>query len=355
MLKRLRNFISLSLVLLFTLNSCTFLRSPTTLDVPRQNLTEEVKRYYSYPTFTVQNVNLLREETTSKYRLQEIEFDFIFPEDLKRPSPETFQQEIEALRKINPKRVRNEELTLKNRIDYFVPTDLKEGEKRPAILISPILGGNRLVIFFAKYFAKRGLIAVVVHRKKLFWKKDTGINQVETYLRTSVMRIRQGLDWMLMQPEVDTNSIGSFGISFGAIMNTMVAALDERIHYHIFAMPAGPLAEVIMKCPENSIKDAIQEARAEFGWTEEETLNLLNQTIRTDPMLLASAVPTEKAEIYIARFDRVVGTQNSLNVWETLGKPKRSFLPFGHYGSALLLPWLQHKAYKTYELKFKSK
>ena len=117
-----------------------------------------------------------------------------------------------------------------------------------------------VVDYFAKYYAKHGFIAAIVHRKEIFWNKGEGSEQIEQYLRMSIIRIRQALDWLLSQPGVDTQRIGAFGISYGAIMHSMLAAVDDRIKYHILAMPAAPLADVIVACLDPAIKKLLPTA-----------------------------------------------------------------------------------------------
>jgi dienelactone hydrolase len=223
------------------------------------------------------------------------------------------------------------------------------GEKRPLILISPILGGNMVVDRFAAYYAGRGYIAAIVHRKKPYLSdKPNDLSGIEDYMRTSVIRLRQSLDWALTQPEVDSRRVGAFGISYGAILHTVLAAVDPRIKYHILAMPAGGIAEIIMEVPEKPVRKLVTKAREDFGWSDEKIYSELKHYLQTDPLYFAPYVDRKKVEVYIALFDRVVGAGNSWRLWQELGKPSLKILPFGHYGGVLVFPFLQTQSYLSF-------
>ncbi|MSR77839.1 MAG: hypothetical protein EXS63_06420 [Candidatus Omnitrophica bacterium] len=249
-----------------------------------------------------------------------------------------------------PKELQSENLkTLQ--IEYYVPLSWKPGQKRPAILISPILGGNMVVDRFAAYYTGRGYVAAIVHRKKLEWDDAKEMEQIEDYLRTCVIRIRQALDWLEVQPEVDRERIGAFGVSYGAILHTVLAAVEPRIRYHVLAMPGGPLADVIMHCPEKQIVKLVKRIREKYGWKDDVILENLRKVIRTDPVKFAPYVPREKIQMYAAWFDRVVGKMNSMNLWRALGKPELKILPFGHYGGVVVFPVLQTQSYWAFKKK----
>jgi len=202
---------------------------------------------------------------------------------------------------------------------------------------------------FARYYAGRGYIAALVHRKRLFWDEDKDISQGEDYLRTSIIRLRQVVDWLVLQPEVDTDRIGAFGISYGAVLHSMLATVEPRIQYHILAMPGGPVADIIMYCPDKAITKMVRKVHEQHGWSDDIIYEKLQKTIVTDPILLAPYVPRERVQVYIALFDRVVGAKRSWHLWEAMGKPELRLLPFGHYGGVLILPFLQQASFISFK------
>ena len=208
-------------------------------------LSDAYLHYYDYPA-PVLHSEVLKEEKKRGYILRTVEFPLTLPPELEVRNPEAFKKQNEELAKTDQKTAKDQKLRTTNRIDFYIPQKMKPGERRPVILISPILGGNMVVDHFARYYARRGLIAALVYRKRIFWEDQEGIDQVEKYMRTSVIRLRQAVDWLEEQPEVDKNRIGAFGISYGAILHSVLAAVEPRIKYHVLAMPGGPLPEVIV-------------------------------------------------------------------------------------------------------------
>ena len=319
-----KRFFYLLTSLIYFLSSGCAVYHPRSFPPVNLALPAEYQHYYDYPKPASVEPKVIFEKKGRSYQIKRLELPFNLPDELK-------SEDLKALQ-----------------IEYYIPLDLKPGQKRPAILISPILGGNMVVDRFAAYYAGRGYVAAIVHRKKLEWNDAKDITQVEDYLRTCVIRIRQALDWLEVQPEVDSKRIGAFGVSYGAILHTVLAAVESRIQYHVLAMPGGPMADVIMKCPEKQITKLIRRIREKTGWKDEKILEELRKTIRTDPILLAPYVPKAKVQMYIAWFDRVVWRKNSMNLWRALGKPELKIIPFGHYGGVVVFPLLQTQSYLAF-------
>lgn len=305
--------------------------------------------YYEYPRAEIRSENL-GEEVTDSYVLRKIQFELSLPEELQPKDFENFKKYVEELAKTDQKTANDLRLRYTNRIDYYIPRNLKPGQKRPVILISPILGGNMVVDRFAKYYAGRGYLAAIVYRKKPFWDdEDKRRDQLERYMRFSVIRLRQVVDWLEIQPEVDPQKIGAFGVSYGAILHSVLAAVEPRIKYHVLAMPAGDLPEVIMNCPDKGVSKLVKHVHEKYGWSHEEIRADLEATVKTEPLDLAPYVPREKVQIYIALFDRVVGAGRSWQLWRAMRKPSLKLMPFGHYGGVSIFPYLQTQSYQAFK------
>ena len=312
-------------------------------------LPEEILHYYDYPK-AESTPQILSETKTGSYVLRKIIFPLSLPDSLKSKNWEEELQKAVKLSKSDLSRVEDNTLRYLNRLEIYLPRDLKPGQKRPAILISPILGGNMVVDHFARYYAGRGYIAVLVYRKKLWWNEERDdIGQMEDYMRTSIMRLRQTVDWMRAQPEMDPERIGAFGVSYGAILHTVLAAVEPRIRYHVLAMPGGPLPEVVMHCPEKQLTKIRKHVKQKYGWTDEKIDKDLKASLKTDPALFAHYVDRRKVQVYVALFDRVVGARRSFYIWKELGKPELKIIPFGHYGGVLVFPWLQTQSYAAFK------
>lgn len=332
--------------LVFLLAGCTAWQPLRHTDVP-SGPPEFYQHYYDYPK-AAPTAEITQEENTSSYTMKRVEIPLSLPHELLPKNLDSLKAHVEEIKTSDAKTALDQKLRYTNRIDFYVPKKIKAGEKRPAILISPILGGNMVVDHFARYYAGRGYVAAIVHRKRLIWEDDwEDVQDVENYMRTSIIRIRQALDWLEVQPEVDSHRIGAFGISYGAILHSILAVIEPRIRYHVLAMPAAPLPDVIIHCPEKAILKLIRKAEEKHGLTREEVYQQLQEKLKTDPIYFAPYVNRDKVQVYVALFDRVVGASRSLGLWKAMGKPKLKVLPFGHYGGILVFPYLQTQSYSA--------
>lgn len=330
-------------IFLIFLSGCTVwqpLHPPSTGELP-----PSYRGYYDYPKPDL-TTKVVREKKEKYWTIRTVEFPLSLPPGLQVKELDSLRSKNEELSKTDQKTANDQSLRYTIRIDYYLPNNLKPGEKRPAVLISPILGGNMVVDHFARYYAGRGFIAAIVYRKKLFWQEDrSDMAQFEEYMRTCIIRLRESVDWLSAQPEVEPDRIGSFGISYGAILHSILAAVEPRIRFHVLAMPAGPISEVIMHCPDKAVIKLMKYAQEHYRMTPEEIERELQATVKTDPMLLAPYVPREKVQVYVALFDKVVGAGRSFRLWRAMGKPKLRILPFGHYGGITVFPLLETQSY----------
>lgn len=335
-------------VLFFLLAGCTVYH-PIRKAPPSPELPEFYQHYYDYPQPELK-AEVLSETVSHSYTLRQVQFPLALPQDLQMKNAEAFRNQNEELAKTDKKTADDQRLRYMNRVDLYYPKKMKHGEKRPVILISPILGGNMVVDRFARYYAGRGYIAALVYRKRVFWDdEDEYPHQLEKYMRSSVIRLRQVVDFLETQPEIDKNRIGAFGVSYGAILHTVLAAVEPRIRYHVLAMPAGNLAELIEVCPEKALRKLERHVLEKYGYPREKIYADLKESLKTDPIYLAPYIDRSKIQIYVALFDRVVGAKRSWALWRALGKPEVKTMPFGHYGGVLIFPYLQTQSYLSFK------
>ena len=212
-------------------------------------------------------------------------------------------------------------------------------EPSPLILISPIRGSDTFVVDgVARMFAEHGYHAAIVKRFRYGFDPVGPLTQVEDFLRTAIVRQRQALDWLLNQPGVDGSRVGTFGISYGAIVNASLAAIDPRVKINVIDLAGGPLAGVMRSSDEHSLRRDWRQSRRSHELTNRQLYDAFEKVVLTDPVKLAPYVERDNVLMLIARFDHSVPTKYQMNLWEALGKPRADFVPLGHYTSILALP-----------------
>ncbi|HEX9779868.1 MAG TPA: hypothetical protein VGB20_01490 [bacterium] len=213
---------------------------------------------------------------------------------------------------------------------------------RPAVVFNAILGGDYpLERGICRFLAANGFHTALLHRKTLKVGPDQPVERMELLLRQGVVRIRQSVDWMEQQETVDASRMGTFGISMGAIASVLCAAVEPRLRAHVAALPGGSIPDILASTHDSMLTKPRMKYLKAHDLTPEELDAMLRQLVRTDPLLLAPYADPDALFVVVAMFDRTIGTENSLRLWRALGRPRVTFLPFGHYTAYLSVPYLK--------------
>lgn len=233
---------------------------------------------------------------------------------------------------------------------HYRPTR-EAGRRRAAIVMSPILANSRLLVSrFAALFAEDGYHVLLVMRKDLEFDPAASFQRAEAETRLVVMRSKQAVDWLVTLPDVRGDRIGTFGISAGSIISTMLAGADPRLRTHLWMLGGGPLADVMGDTSEGRFERYRAATTAATGLQEAEVRRRMRTALRTDPVILAPRVQGRVLMILAAQ-DTSVPTRWGRALWVALGRPELRTTPFGHYTTFLLMPWLEEVArghFRTY-------
>lgn len=214
--------------------------------------------------------------------------------------------------------------------------------RRPALVFNPILGGDYpLERGLCRFFAGQGYHVALIRRKTLKVSPEHPVERLELLLRQGVVRIRQVVDWMEMQPTVDASRLGSFGLSMGGIAGTITAAIEPRLRVHVIALAGGSIPDILMNSTDSLLTKPMAKYMARNQLTRPQLDEQLRRHLRTDPIRLAHYVDSRNVLMFLARADRTIGYDNELRLWRALGCPAAIFLPFGHYTSYFALPYVR--------------
>jgi len=129
--------------------------------------------------------------------------------------------------------------------DYFVPTGLKGGERRPGIVLCHGYSGIRQAILpdYAKLFAAAGYVALSFDYRGFGGSEGPkwrimALEQIDD--------IRNAITWLEAQPEVDADRIGVWGTSNGGAHAPYVAGVDERVKAAVGQVGYGDGRRLIM-------------------------------------------------------------------------------------------------------------
>ncbi len=230
----------------------------------------------------------------------------------------------------------------------------------PLICHTPILG--RLLFLpdlfferrFARFFASHGFATALIERPFFEFNPSDGLEQIQNYLDESVERSQKVLDHLCREREVDPERIGSFGISFGGVVNTLWAASDPRFRAHVFTLVGGNLPEILVTSRDPLVRSYMKpiiEAITKGGGnhSEEELKISLRKAFRVDPLDVAHLIPREKVLLLLGLFDRVIRPEYGRALREKMGNPETLFLPLGHYTTLLAEPILRWKVLEFFK------
>lgn len=255
--------------------------------------------------------------------------------------------------------------------DLYVPQDLKEGEKRPAILFCAGTGGvkKKNGALYASRFVKEGFVVlafdyrgwgesdcklmltspmpaadadglVSVKARPVRWQMD---------LADQALDIRCALSFLSGEPCVDARHIGLFGTSYGGGLVAWVAGNDPRVKCVVTQVP-GMGGGRTPAALENAYKLAVRQARGEAEPVPFETGRLGGKMaaypqMRTNPAKGLGYSPLEAVEKITAptlilaaeKEDLMSNDQNGGRAFEILQKnhvpSQYHVLPgIGHYG-----------------------
>ncbi|HOL93405.1 MAG TPA: hypothetical protein PLH79_03575 [bacterium] len=218
-------------------------------------------------------------------------------------------------------------------LDYFPCPD---HERHPGLLISPILGGrNRIANHFARYFARHGYHCAVVHRPKDLTRDIQSPEQLDERLRLAVIRDRVALDWLSRQPEVDPGALGSFGISYGGIKNTVLAGVDGRLKANVIALAGGDLPTILSQSNLPELRALFRRYAESHHLTNYEAEKQLRTALQTEPLRFTPYIDPQTTLLILARMDHTVPRRNGELLREALRYPRTIYLPTGHYSAVL--------------------
>jgi hypothetical protein len=209
------------------------------------------------------------------------------------------------------------------------------------ILIVPIQGADYEVsTYFAEYFVSKGFSCLRFERRAEWLLPDRALPSLGLLFREYVIDIQRGLDWWQDSGHVDPGRIGLFGVSMGAVIGSIVTALEcPHLRTSVLVIGGGSVADILLTADRQWL--------SRFDGCEEALSRELHGALDpVDPMRVAPKICAPSTLMIHARFDPLVRYPLSTSLWEAAGRPKRIVLPTGHYSTVLFIHYIRWKAYR---------
>jgi cephalosporin-C deacetylase-like acetyl esterase len=163
-------------------------------------------------------------------------------------------------------------------------------------------------------------------------------------LRARVIDARRVLEWTLARQEIDAERVALVGFSHGALVGSLVAAVEPRVRASALVLAGGDLAAIIRDSHQSSLRRLRQSVMADQDLTPAEFYDAASATLEdVDPLTYAPLVSPRTVLMINARFDRVIPRSRTLALWNALGRPELVWLPAGHYTAGLFSSYARQK------------
>jgi hypothetical protein len=223
----------------------------------------------------------------------------------------------------------------------------KEGRRFPLVMILPITRGDFFSTDFAEYFVARGFACISFRSQGdvgRLYGDPASLSFFRDLLRARVIDTRRVLDWALRRQEIDPTRVALVGFSHGAIVGSLVTAVDPRIKAAALVLGGGNLAGIIRDSHQESLARIREGLMADEGLTLEAFYDTAGATLEdVDPLTYAPLVSPRTVLMINARFDRVIRRPYVESLWRELGRPELIWLPAGHYTAGLFSSYARHK------------
>jgi len=226
----------------------------------------------------------------------------------------------------------------------------KAREAGAAIVLLPIYDGIYILErILAYYLTKHGFAVLRFERSRDLLRAEKGLEYVKGAMRTTIIDIEKGIDWLISQPEIDPQRIGIMGTSFGAVLASIVTGIDPRIKAAVFFLGGGDVGLLFSRSKERMLVRFRQRIMEDYDLSLEEFRQAFSAKMaEVDPLTYAPRLDPAKILMINALWDRVVVPECTEKLWWALGRPELINLWAGHYTAPLYILYVCHRVVKHF-------
>lgn len=220
--------------------------------------------------------------------------------------------------------------------------------------------------FLARALAKRGIacfiLYLVFHSSRMpqvVQDRLPNLTSEEWFdaYRSSVIEVRQAIDWASDKAEINHKQIAVIGISLGGFISSIAMGVDKRIGAGVFLVTGGNAEVITWKSRANNFRKGDHCTEEECHRIHEyypqyladviekgfENVIPLKQCFLTDTMTFAHCLQKRPILMINALWDKYIPKQATLEFWEASGKPDISWFPATHITIWLWYPFISRK------------
>ena len=208
----------------------------------------------------------------------------------------------------------------------------------PFVLCLPILAaGDNLLWAIGAALGSKGYAVGWTRRVAPALRPPQRGWDLEVLCRRTVIHDRMLLVWARRQAELDPERLGALGVSFGGMVATALLAVEPDLKGAAVCLAGADLAGLVRDCSENRVQTWTRWRQCADGIGEAELVREIEREAGSEPARMGVYVAAERVLLVGATYDTVIPRPFQDLLWESLGRPIRFLVPFGHYSAVLAL------------------
>jgi hypothetical protein len=232
--------------------------------------------------------------------------------------------------------------------EYYRSLRSKGAIAHPLIAVSPILGGEGEDYLVARFIAREccrwGFSAYFLYQERSILSPSRDALGLEARMRRVVRDNISALDAFSTLDEIDSERMGSFGVSLGAIRNVAFIAAEPRLKVNVLCLGGLDLGAIIKESREKMVLRYRSIRKEREGMSPGELELEFQQYFFSNPERLAASISPGEVLLFLAVYDEVVPYTEGLDLRRMLGGPEAYLLPLGHYTAFASAPWITSTA-----------
>ncbi len=211
--------------------------------------------------------------------------------------------------------------------------------RRPAVIVLHIAGGDfPLARLVAANLAYGGVSALFLKLPYYGERRPPGgqvrmlggdLDRGVAGMKQAVLDLRRAADWLQAHPDCD-GRLGIMGVSLGAIVGGLAAAIEPRLTHACLVMGGAHLQHVLYDSAERDTRRFRERWEAAGG-------TRAGFAVEMAPVDAATYAPRLSQRIvclHSAAHDEVIPRRCNDALWEATGRQRNQWYPCGHYTMA---------------------
>ncbi len=249
--------------------------------------------------------------------------------------------------------------------EYFQP---KGTARAPFMIMLHGVGDHSVAPckFLARNLARQGVASLVLYlvvhssrMPKMVHKAMPNLDADEWFemYRTSVIEVRQVVDWAYQNAGIDEGRIAVFGISFGGLISAIAMGVDERIQAGVFFVSGGNSGKIAQKARSGMVRRNYRSSETEYKEAQDTYARYLAEVAENgfesvvpptsnyliDPMTFAYRLRQRPVLMINAKWDVFIPREATEDFWQQCGQPEIVWLTGGHSSIWLWYPAIKRR------------